>query len=237
MSQCQVERLERDGWTAAGKQVETMADALRFIRESGEKKWKWWAKSPGNGVSCAVLQCNAHVACTHLVRASRVAMGCFSIFHKGVHTTEPTLKKRKNSILNWEEDTLMRAAVRMNNTPGEVLVELTTRETEKLKNAGEDPLQHKRAEGGLQGARRARIADCIMYPVSKGMYPTCLPIRKHKHVEHHFCIVSCMYSVLYPAWILVTSNCKSEPCNLNVSCLYSKSILMQSYGGPVASVF
>ena len=82
-------------------------------------------------------------------------MGCFAIYHKGVHTTESTLKKRKNSILNWDEDALMRSAVRMNNTPGEVLVDLTAKEKEKLMEAGEDPLDHKRPCGGLEGARRA----------------------------------------------------------------------------------
>ena len=150
---CPDARLAKNGWVADGTSVPTLEEGLRFIRASGDKRWKW-AKSPGNGESCAVLQCNAHVACTYLKRVSRAAMGCFAIYHKGVHTTESTLKKRKNSILNWDEDALMRAAVRMNNTPGEVLVELTAKEKEKLMEAGEDPLQHKRPCGGLAGARR-----------------------------------------------------------------------------------
>ena len=102
-----------------------------------------------------------------------------SAFSKGAaqgsthqHTAEPTLKRRANSILNWDDEAALRKGVEYGNTPGQVHVSLSKEEIKRLKAAGEDILRHKREEGGLKGAQTRRC---------------------------HVCHVSCVYSALIPS--------------------------------------
>ena len=76
--------------------------ALKFARTTEDGKWKW-AKSPGNGVRNAYLQCNAHKDCGRMLQVKKVD-GLFCISYRGEHSIIPTFGKRKNSILSWEDD-------------------------------------------------------------------------------------------------------------------------------------
>ena len=146
--------LTNGGWLPIeGATFTSMKDGVDALKQMLPGKWKW-AKPSGNCISNAVMQCNAHMLCKHFRSVRRTAIGCFQIFEKGKHTAEPTLKRRKNSILNWEDDAKLRSAIQMGGKPGAVLVELTASASKKLKAAGEDPLskKHKRKAGGLKCA-------------------------------------------------------------------------------------
>ena len=140
-------------WVASGlPDAPSMQAGMEIIKASGEGKWKRAVKK-GNGVTWYVMQCNAHVNCTSFRAVKKMGAAVFSIFEQGQHTVEPTLKRRANSILNWDEEKTLRLGVEMGNTPGQVHVSLSKEESQRLKAAGEDILKHKRKGGGLEGAQ------------------------------------------------------------------------------------
>ena len=148
-----------------------MQAAKKLLRAFGDGMWKCAAK-PGNQETWAVLQCNAHINCGYFGAIKKVGAALFCIFEKGQHTVEPTLKRRVNSILNWDDETALRKGVEYGNTPGQVHVSLSKEEIKKLKAAGEDILRHKRDEGGLKGAQtRRRHVSCV--------HPACIPSASH----------------------------------------------------------
>ena len=138
-------------WTATGLPIApSMKSAKMALRKSGDGKWKT-AKQPGNGITWSVMRCNAHLDCAHFRSIKKVGAAMFCIFEKGKHTSEPTLKRRVNSILNWEEELTLRDAMQLGNTPGQVECTLSLKVSRQLKEAGEDIMQHKRRDGGLKG--------------------------------------------------------------------------------------
>ena len=174
-------------WTATGLPIApSMKSAKMALRKSGDGKWKT-AKQPGNGTTWSVMRCNAHLDCAHFRAIKKVGAALFCIFEKGLHTVEPTLKRRANSILNWDDETALRSGVTMGNTPGQVHVSLSKEETKRLKAAGEDILKHKRDEGGYKGAQTHR-------PYVSYVHSACIPSASHWRPEE---AVSRMYPVLY----------------------------------------
>ena len=93
----------------------SLADAIIQLKNSGSKKWKW-AKSPGNGQSYSVFQCNAHVDCGHLRMAARLD-GSYVIKECGTHGAEENLKKRKNSPLTFSEEEAVRSSITSGTRP------------------------------------------------------------------------------------------------------------------------
>ena len=73
--------------------------------------WKW-APTPGNGVTSAVMQCNAHVLCGVLVRTVRTSGGLFAFEACGTHSVEANLKRRQNAALTLAQEQVVVGAFR-----------------------------------------------------------------------------------------------------------------------------
>lgn len=130
--------------------VTTMAEAKAVAQMQEGGKWKW-AKPPGDGVRTVYLMCNAHVGCLRLQKISKDGAGMFNIWAKGTHSEEVNLKRRKNSPLTFDEEAALRTAIDAGVRPGAFVVAKTKEKLSELKSSGEDPLAHKRPEGGLEG--------------------------------------------------------------------------------------
>ena len=109
--------------------AESMSEAKAAIRSmdlGSAGLWKW-APTPGNGITSAVMQCNAHVHCGVLVRTVRTSSGLFAFETCGVHSEEANLKRRPNSALPLaQEKTVVGAFRGLGSKPAQVRVELTT---------------------------------------------------------------------------------------------------------------
>lgn len=139
-----------DEWKAAPVVPQlSMATAKMEAKKLEFGKWKW-AKPSGNGKTTAYFVCNAHVNCG---RHLRIAMqsDIFFVWLKGKHAAEPTFGKRVNSTLSWQADETLRVAVTQGARPGAVYAGMLKDASLHLKAAGEDPLSHKKAGGGLEG--------------------------------------------------------------------------------------
>ena len=203
-----------------------MQAAKKLLRASGDGKWKQAAK-PGNQEAWAVLQCNAHINCGHFGAIKKVGAALFCIFEKGQHTVEPTLKRRANSILNWDDEAALRKGVEYGNTPGQVHVSLSKEEIKRLKAAGEDILRHKREEGGLKGAQTRRCHVCHVSCV----YSALIPSASHWNTEN-------TVFRLYPLCILFPGASYSIPLvssyvSLVSGMSYSISCVSYMYPAPV----
>lgn len=141
----------------------TIKAAIEKARQHEHGRWKW-AKPSGNCIRTAYLACNAHIQCGVKLMVSQMggdffmALGsmksnwaCVSI-KLGEHSTTDNLYKRKNSALTWEEERTLRDAVEIGGRAGQVKAVLLNKEVSRLKGAGEKVLDHKRPEGGLEGA-------------------------------------------------------------------------------------
>ena len=117
-------------------------------------QWRTHARCPGDGKIRVQFQCNAHEDCTKLLRVQKVGNE-FILQEKFTHCGAPKLKKRKNSTLTFVEEAALKVHTDSGGAPAKLLVGLTKGESERLKQAGENPLapEHKRAEGGLNGAQ------------------------------------------------------------------------------------
>ena len=160
----------------------SLADAIIQLKNSGSKKWKW-AKSPGNGQTHSVFQCNAHVDCGHLRMAARLD-GSYVIKECGTHGAEENLKKRKNSPLTFSEEDAVRSSITSGTRPASLLASMTERKVQELRAEGMDPLAHKHAEGGLTGTRAA---------MNMPRYVTIRTYRTYLNVFECICNVSRRY--------------------------------------------
>ena len=145
------------------EEAESLKGAKQVLKKAGGQ-WKQGAKH-GNGVTTAVLQCNSHVSCGRYCMIRRAANAMFQIWMRGDHAEEDKLKKRKNSILNFEEEYALRTGCDSGNTPGTVLATMTKEKEKKLRDEGKDPLEHKRKEGGLDCASSFALLSALCTPV------------------------------------------------------------------------
>ena len=142
-------------WTTlAVDAFETMQNAKTALKAYGDAKWKW-SKTPGDGVTRAQFQCNAHTDCKCEMRVVKIE-GLFHLQAKGEHSEATNLKKRANSVLTFEQEETVRKQIDTGARPGGILTSLTKAVGSGLRHAGMNPLLHKKAEGGLEGARMRR---------------------------------------------------------------------------------
>ena len=82
--------------------------------------------------------------------------GEYFIQKKGIHTEEPKLKKRKNSILSYADEEALRDHMDAGTRPAKMHTQMTKKKARALIAQGLDPLseEHKRPEGGLKGEWR-----------------------------------------------------------------------------------
>ena len=150
----------------------TIKEGIQALKTQEGGRWKW-AKSPGDGVTRAVFQCNAHLGCSRLLKCSQVEAG-FALFGKGAHTSSPNPKKRKNSTLTYDDEEKLKSCLDSGSRPGGVYVAMLKNKAEELRAEGKDPTQHKRAEGGLEG--RHALKHMPEYNIRQRIltYPACI---------------------------------------------------------------
>jgi len=127
-----------------------MKQAQKEAKREGEGKWKW-AAAPGNGKTRSVFCCNAHDKCEMLIRVILLD-GAYYLQQKGEHNEVINLKRRKNSSLTFEQEAKLIECMDMGGKPAGTLCSMTCAKSKELKEAGENPLNHKKEEGGLIGA-------------------------------------------------------------------------------------
>ena len=148
--------MDTDSWVPSGlAEAATMTEAKALVHRQEGGKWKW-AKPSGDCVRTAYFQCNAHVDCPRVMRITKDGAGLFNIWVKGEHGEEVNLKRRKNSTLTFDEEAALRVAIDAGVRPGAFVVAKTKERLTELKYAGEDPVAHKRPEGGLEGEHTRR---------------------------------------------------------------------------------
>ena len=170
-------------------QLLSIKDGVAIIKafdQGASGKWKW-AKSPGDGRTRAFFACNNHTTCAasagKLMRCVQQG-GIFVLQEKGDHGFDLSPFKRKNSVLTWDEEKSMTFAMSTGGKPGALHTVFTTDAAQVLEEAGEDPLLHKRPEGGLAGELCAQRA------------PGCTRV-KVLYVSIVFQGVLCLYCVVY----------------------------------------
>ena len=133
-----------------GVQANDMKEAVKIAKREGDGRWKW-AASPGNGQSYSILQCNAHVDCPVLLMVKKRHNEFFLLTKHQEHTVEMKQYKRKNSILTYDEEAALKLGLDGGTKPGGVHLARTLKEMKELEEKGENPLLHKKADGGLEG--------------------------------------------------------------------------------------
>ena len=174
----------RRGTGGVGKLL-SMKDGVAIIKafdQGANGKWKW-AKAPGDGRTRAFFACNNHTTCAasagKLMRCVQQG-GIFVLQEKGDHGSDLSPFKRANSVLTWDEEKSMKFALSTGGKPGALHTVFTTDAAQVLEDAGEDPLLHKRPEGGLAGELcQPRAPGCTR---AKGL-----------HLSIVFECVLCMY--------------------------------------------
>ena len=134
-----------------GVQANDLKEAVKIAKREGDGRWKW-AASPGNGKSRCILQCNAHVNCPVLLMVKKEQNGFFLFTKHQEHTVEVKQYKRKNSILTYDEQAALKEGLDGGTKPCGVHLARTLKEMKELEEKGENPLLHKKAGGGLEGA-------------------------------------------------------------------------------------
>ena len=157
---------------------DTIKEAIKAAKKLEGGKWKW-SRPSGNCKTNAYHDCNAHVECGRRMKVLKFGEK-FYIFFKGKHSEEPTLKKRKNSLLTWDEDDQLVKAVDVGVKPAQVRVRMTKEAASELIDKGVDPLSNKDEQGGLTGTLRIEYMSirCIGYVLLTvlRMYLACIHI-------------------------------------------------------------
>ena len=127
----------------------TIKDAIAAGKESENGKWKW-DKPSGNGNTTAYFVCKEHVNCERRMRIGKLDE-LYVISYHGEHTKPLLLGPRKNSAITWTQEADMKKALDQGSTPGKIRCSMLKDAAAKLAADGEDPLDHKLDEGGLEG--------------------------------------------------------------------------------------
>lgn len=151
-------------WTPASLPwYNTMTEAQKAGKELEGGRWIWWRQAPGDGKRCARYVCNAHQDCKKMMQV-KLYGGCgFQVELMGKHSEEVNLYPRKNSALTFDARARLKEGTDSGSKPAGVLSSMTKAERDKLKARGEDPLDHKRAGGGLEGALCERACTSVYY--------------------------------------------------------------------------
>jgi|EP00966_Prymnesium_polylepis_P155958 hypothetical protein len=150
-------------WTVVRELCGSNMKEARELAKSYDNKHWCWAKSPGDGVRFSVLQCNDHVNCGKLIRVAKTEEDKYVLQEKGEHAEEKKEKQRVNSTLTYVEDEKLHDGVNQGAKPAAVLVSMTTAKAKEIKGMRGQLFQHKRPQGGLEGAllHRRVVLVCI----------------------------------------------------------------------------
>ena len=75
----------------------------------------------GNCKTTAYMVCNAHIGCGRHLKVHKVD-DIYYVSFKGDHTQDPTLGKRKNSTLTWDQEAALMSGVDQGGRPSAVRV-------------------------------------------------------------------------------------------------------------------
>ena len=144
--------IQEEVWMPANLPAfESMQEAKQVGRKLEGGRWKWSTNGPGDGKRFARFDCNAHKDCERKMRVKMVEGIGFEVELKGKHSDEANQYARANSTLTFDEQARLREGMDSGSKPAGVLKSMTKVKIHELRGQGEDPLDHKRPEGGLEG--------------------------------------------------------------------------------------
>ena len=144
-------------WQEAPGSWSTFAEACKAAKtwadlSEGGAQGRWKSTSMSKKGKWRVLQCNNHVGCPFLQKITQCASTglwvrrtCFD------HSTVLNDRVRSNSALTFKQEEQLLTALEDGLKPAALLSAMTKDEMRDLRRRGENPLQHKRPEGGLEG--------------------------------------------------------------------------------------
>ena len=144
-------------WECADGTWSTFAEASKAARNwsdqstvGGQGHWKTeYSNKKRNILS---LRCIAHKDCPFLQKVGwNQASGCFARYTAFAHATEANDRRRSNSSLTFAQQATVLDGLDMGGKPMEVLNAITKKRKAELIAQGKNPLQHKKAKGGLKG--------------------------------------------------------------------------------------
>ena len=134
-------------WTKVCGPFDTEQTALKAKQDVSPGNW---AYNQAAGISRKWLRCNVHADCPVLLKVAHSVDGYHLCILEGVeHAAMSKLKRRKNSILTYDEETLVEPALRSGKKPRQVVEDVQATELQKLE--ADDVAPQKKAEGGLEG--------------------------------------------------------------------------------------
>ena len=136
-------------WVATHLGGATMKEAREAASSTG--RWKYVRRGQGDGKRVLVLQCVEHVACPAKRKIALAADNYYHVFDAGEHTETKNLKKRKNSAMDMEQEQELLGDIWKGVKPAGSRLSMTLAKESELLEAGKDPEDYKKEEGGLQG--------------------------------------------------------------------------------------
>ena len=143
------QRGEAVAWVATHLSAPSMQEAKVAARSTG--RWKNARHGQGDGQRVLVLQCVQHVECPAKRKIALAGDNFFHIFDAGEHTETENRKKRKNSAMDMEQEQELLGDIWKGVKPAGSRLSMTLAKESELLEAGKDPEDYKKEEGGLQG--------------------------------------------------------------------------------------
>ena len=131
----------------------TLLDGKDAAKRALQNKFK---TVPGGGVTRAYFRCNMHKECEFRMCVVKKD-GVFRLQQQGEHGTEIEHLKRKNSALTYDQEAAVAQAVECGVRPAAILASFTSSRVSELQEAGEDVMDHKNDQGGLEGEQHVAI--------------------------------------------------------------------------------
>ena len=177
------QRGEAVAWVATHLSAPSMQEAKVAARSTG--RWKNARHGQGDGQRVLVLQCVQHVECPAKRKIALAGDNFFHIFDAGEHTETENRKKRKNSAMDMEQEQELLGDIWKGVKPAGSKLAMTLSKEAELVEAGKDPADHKKPNGGLQGEclDADRKYSCIV-----------VVFRLYSRIHYVFCSVLFVYS-------------------------------------------
>ena len=150
--------------------VPTLAQGLRMASDmdlGADGNWHRNRKGPGDGKTCAVLQCNAHEQCGKLLRVVfNKDDGDYIFEEAGAHSQATKKKRRLNAALSLEQEKEAKFGIATGQLrPAGIVLGMTTAMEQEYMKKNIDPLSMKRTNGGLIGKSPRGKNKCTAAPV------------------------------------------------------------------------
>ena len=144
-------------WEGADGTWSTFAEASKAARNwsdqsTGGGQGHWFTEYSNKKRNILSLRCIAHKDCPFLQKVAwNQASGCFARYTAFAHAAEANDRRRSNSALTFAQRATLLEGLDMGGKPMEVLNAITKKRKAELIAQGKNPLQYKKAKGGLKG--------------------------------------------------------------------------------------